>query len=76
MKTYCVSCREKTLNKDAMPVKRGDRHMLKSKCTVCGNAKSRMLSEDQFKALKQPKNMSGGFIIPALLGLLGGTLIK
>lgn len=76
MKTYCLSCRAKTDNEKLQPVKSGGRYMLKSKCVKCGNNKSRMLSEKQYKVLTKKENMKGGYIIPALVGLLGSMLIK
>ena len=48
MKTYCVSCRRDTGNKNSKVFKtKNGRIMLKSICSACGNKKSRFLSKNK-----------------------------
>ena len=52
MKTYCVRCTKNTknLNSKIFKTKIG-RLIMQSKCTDCGNKKSRFVKEQEAKAL-------------------------
>ena len=45
MKTYCLVCKKLTDNNNPETVKYKERLMMKSICPVCGNKKSRFLSQ-------------------------------
>ena len=45
MKTYCLVCKKRTDNTNLKTVKNKRRLMMKSICPVCGNKKSRFLSQ-------------------------------
>ena len=48
MKTYCVSCKKDTGNKNPKVFKtKNGRLMLRSICSVCGNKKSRFISKNK-----------------------------
>ena len=52
MKTYCVSCKKDTRNKNPNVFKtKNGRLMLKLFCSVCNNKKSRFLSKNQGSGL-------------------------
>ena len=52
MQTYCLVCKKSTENEDAKKVKsKTNRIMLMSKCTVCGNKKSKFVKEQVAKGL-------------------------
>ena len=52
MQTYCVKCRKKTenLNSKIFKTKNG-RLIMQSKCTKCGNKKSRFVKGQEAKGL-------------------------
>ena len=46
MLSYCVVCRNNTENKNSKIVKtKNNRLMLSSKCTICGNKKSKFVKK-------------------------------
>ena len=45
MKTYCLVCKKPTDNTNLKTVKNKGRLMMKSICLVCGNKKSRFISQ-------------------------------
>ena len=45
MKTYCLVCKKLTDNTNSKTVKDKGRLMIKSNCSVCGNKKSRFISQ-------------------------------
>ena len=45
MKTYCLDCKKRTDNNNLETVKYKGRLMMKSICPVCGNKKSRFISQ-------------------------------
>ena len=45
MKTYCLVCKKLTDNTNLKTVKNKGRLMIKSNCLVCGNKKSRFISQ-------------------------------
>ena len=45
MKTYCIVCKKRTNNTNPETVKIKGRLMMKSICPVCGNKKSRFISQ-------------------------------
>ena len=45
MKTYCLVCKKLTDNNNPETVKHKGRLMMKSICSVCGNKKSRFISQ-------------------------------
>ena len=45
MKTYCLVCKKLTDNTNLKNVKNKGRLMIKSICLVCGNKKSRFISQ-------------------------------
>ena len=45
MKTYCLVCKKLTDNNNSKTVKNKGRLMIKSICSVCGNKKSRFISQ-------------------------------
>ena len=45
MKTYCLVCKKHTDNNNSKTVKYKGRLMMKSICPVCGNKKSRFISQ-------------------------------
>ena len=48
MQTYCVSCKKNTEYRNVKIVKtKNGRLQMKSVCSVCGNKKSRFVSNDQ-----------------------------
>ena len=52
MLTYCLVCRKNTENKESKKVRtKNNRLMLSSKCSVCGNKKSRFIKEQEAKGL-------------------------
>ena len=52
MKTYCVSCRKNTGNKDAKVIKtKNSRLQIKSLCSVCWNKKSSFIKEQEAKGI-------------------------
>ena len=52
MKTYCVSCRKNTENKDAKVIKtKIGRLQMRSHCSICGNKKSRFVKEQEAKGI-------------------------
>ena len=52
MLTYCLVCRKNTENKESKMVRtKNNRLMLSSKCSVCGNKKSRFIKEQKAKGL-------------------------
>ena len=52
MLTYCLVGRKNTENKESKMVKtKNNRLMLPSKCSVCGNKKSRFIKEQEAKGL-------------------------
>ena len=52
MLTYCLVCRKNTENKESKKVRtKNNRLMLSSKCSVCGNKKSRFIKEHEAKGL-------------------------
>ena len=52
METYCIVCKENTdnINSNVVKTKNG-RLMLMSKCSICGNKKSRFMKEQEGKGL-------------------------
>ena len=60
MKTYCLVCKELTENNNPETVKIKGRIMMKSICPVCGNKKSRFVSQGSglldSLGLKAPQN--------------------
>ena len=52
MLSYCLVCRKNTESKDAKMMKtKNGRLMLLSKCSKCGNKKSRFMKEQEAKGL-------------------------
>ena len=52
MKTYSVRCRKDTENIDPKMVRtKINRSVMQSKCSVCGNKKSRFVKEQEAKGL-------------------------
>ena len=51
MKTYCVKCRRDTENIVPKMVKKNNRLIMQSKCSVCGIKKSRFVKEQETKSL-------------------------
>ena len=52
MLTYCLKCKKNTENVNSKVLKtKIGRSMLLSKCTVCGNKKSRFIKEQEAKGL-------------------------
>ena len=52
MQTYCVSCRKNTKNKDVEVIKtKYGRLQLKSRCSICGNKKSRFVKKQEAKGI-------------------------
>ena len=52
MLIYCLVCKKNTENKDAKMVKtKNNILMLTSKCSICGNKKSRFMKEQEAKGL-------------------------
>ena len=52
MKTYCLVCRKNTDNINSKMVKtKNGRLMLMSKCSICGNKKSRFVKEQQAEGI-------------------------
>ena len=52
MKTYCIVCKKKTDNINSKVVKtKNGQLMLMSKCSICGNKKSRFMKEQEGKGL-------------------------
>ena len=45
MQTYCLVCGKTTDNSNSKTVKIKGRLMVKSLCTICGNKKSRFISQ-------------------------------
>ena len=45
MKKYCLVCKKRTDNTNLKTVKNKGRQMMKSICPVCGNKKSRFISQ-------------------------------
>ena len=46
METYCLDCKKLTDNNNSRTVKDKKRLMIKSNCSVCGNKKSRFVSQE------------------------------
>ena len=51
MKTYCVKCRKDTENIDPKIVRKKNRLVMQSICSVCEIKKSRFLKEQEAKGL-------------------------
>ena len=51
MKTYCVKCRRDTENIVPKMVKKNNRLIMQSKCSVCGIKKSRFVKEQEANGL-------------------------
>ena len=52
MKTYCVVCKKNTDNINSKVVKtKNGRLMLMSKCSICGNKKSRFMRKQETEGL-------------------------
>ena len=52
MKTYCLVCKKNTDNINSKMVKtKNGRLMLMSKCSICGNKKSRFVKEQQAEGI-------------------------
>ena len=52
MKTYCLVCRKNTDNFNSKMIKtKNGRLQLKSKCSICGNKKSRFVQKQEAKAI-------------------------
>ena len=52
MKTYCIKCRKDTEDIDPKIVRtKSNRLVMQSKCSVCGNKKSRFVKEQEAKDL-------------------------
>ena len=52
MKTYCIVCKKNTDNINSKVVKtKNGKLMLMSKCSICGNKKSRFMKEQEGKGL-------------------------
>ena len=52
MKTYCLKCKKDTENLDSKIFKtNNNRLILQSKCSYCGNKKSRFIKEQEAKGL-------------------------
>ena len=51
MNTYCVTCRKDTENIDPKIVRKKNRLVIQSKCSVCGIKKSRFIKEQEAKGL-------------------------
>ena len=45
MQTYCLVCKKATDNVNSRVAKTKDRLQMKSICTICGNRKSRFMSQ-------------------------------
>ena len=56
MLTYCLVCRKNTENKDAKMMKtKNGRLVLLSKCSKCGNKKSKFMKEQEAEGLLNRK---------------------
>ena len=52
MLSYCVVCRKNTENKESNVIKtRNNRLMLSSKCSICGNKKSKFIKKQEAEVL-------------------------
>ena len=52
MLSYCVVCRKNTENKESNVIKtRNNRLMLSSKCSICGNKKSKFIKKQEVEVL-------------------------
>ena len=52
MKTYCVSCRKNTENKDAKVIKtKNGRLQMRSHCSICRNKKSTFVKKQGAKGI-------------------------
>ena len=52
MKTYCIVCKKNTDNINSKVVKtKNGRLMLMSKCSICGNKKSRFMRKQETEGL-------------------------
>ena len=58
MKTYCLVCKKNTEDKDAKAIKtKNCRLVLSSKCSVCGNKKTRFISEKEGSGILSSLNI-------------------
>ena len=52
MLSYCLVCRKNTENKELKVIKtKNNRLMLSSKCSICGNKKSRFMKKQEAEEL-------------------------
>ena len=51
MNTYCVKCKKVTENINPKIVRKKNRLVMQSKCSVCGIKKSKFLKEQEAKSL-------------------------
>ena len=52
MLSYCLVCRKNTENKELKVIKtKNNRLMLSSKCSICGNKKSRFMKKQEAEKL-------------------------
>ena len=71
MAAFCVTCRAKTGDVEPQPaVTKNGRPMIKSRCSVCGKAKSR------FVKLSEVRGGSLGKLFAPLLGKLTAPVMK
>ena len=71
MKTYCLRCKTNTDNIDPKMFKtKNNRLLMKSKCSVCKNKKSRFLKEQEAKGLLSELGMKTTFSKIPLLNVL------
>ena len=71
MKTYCVKCRKDTDNIDPKMFRtKNNRLFMQSKCSVCGNKKSRFVKEQEAKGLLKNLGIKTPFSKILLLNIL------
>ena len=71
MKTYCVKCKTDTDNIDPKMFRtKKNRLLMQSKCSVCGNKKSRFVKEQEAKGLLKNLGIKTPFSKILLLNVL------
>ena len=71
MKTYCLKCKTNTDNIDPKMFRtKNNRLFMQSKCSVCGNKKSRFVKEQEAKGLLKNLGIKTPFSKILLLNIL------
>ena len=71
MKTYCLKCKTNTDNIDPKMFRtKNNRLLMQSKCSVCGNKKSRFVKEQEAKGLLKNLGIKTPFSKILLLNVL------